>query len=96
MTEHAVIVAMDFSSKEEVYSFLGKLGSERPYLKIGMELFYKEGPDMVRKLKAEGYKIFLDLKLHDIPNTVYKAMKNLAALGVDITNVHAAGGIKMR
>ena len=95
MTKHAVIVAMDFSSKEEVYSFLGKLGSERPYLKIGMELFYKEGPDMVRKLKAEGYKIFLDLKLHDIPNTVYKAMKNLAALGVDITNVHAAGGIKM-
>lgn len=95
MTEHAVIVAMDFSSKEEVYGFLGKLGGERPYLKIGMELFYKEGPDMVRKLKGDGYKIFLDLKLHDIPNTVYKAMKNLAGLGVDIANVHAAGGIKM-
>ena len=92
---HEVIVAMDFSSKDEVYGFLKRLGGERPYLKIGMELFYKEGPDMVRRLKGEGYKIFLDLKLHDIPNTVYKAMRNLGALGVDITNVHAAGGIKM-
>lgn len=95
MSEHAVIVAMDFSSKEEVFSFLKRLGRERMYLKIGMELFYKEGPEMVRRLKGEGYKIFLDLKLHDIPNTVYKAMKNLALLGVDIANVHAAGGIKM-
>ena len=93
--EHEVIVAMDFSSEDEVTSFLKKLGGERPYLKIGMELFYKEGPGMVIRLKDAGYRIFLDLKLHDIPNTVYKAMKNIARLGADITNVHAAGGIKM-
>lgn len=90
-----VIIACDFSSKEDVYAFLAKMGDAKPYLKIGMELFYKEGPEMVRELKKRGYKIFLDLKLHDIPNTVYKAMRNLGALGVDITNVHAAGGIKM-
>lgn len=90
-----VIIACDFSSKEDVYAFLAKMGDAKPYLKIGMELFYKEGPEMVRELKKRGYKIFLDLKLHDIPNTVYKAMINLGELGVDITNVHAAGGIKM-
>ena len=90
-----VILACDFSSKEDVYAFLAKMGDAKPYLKIGMELFYKEGLEMVRELKERGYKIFLDLKLHDIPNTVYKAMINLGELGVDITNVHAAGGIKM-
>lgn len=90
-----VIIACDFSSKEDVNAFLAKTGDAKPYLKIGMELFYKEGPAMVRELKERGYKIFLDLKLHDIPNTVYKAMINLGELGVDITNVHAAGGIKM-
>lgn len=90
-----VIIACDFSSKQETKEFLKSLGDEKPYLKVGMELFYKEGPELVKELKNEGYKIFLDLKLHDIPNTVYKAMKNLASLGVDITNVHASGGIKM-
>ena len=90
-----VIIACDFSSKEELYTFLEKLGDQKPYLKVGMELYYKEGAPMVRELKEQGYKIFLDLKLHDIPNTVYKAMRNLGELGVDITNVHASGGIKM-
>ena len=90
-----VIIACDFSSKEELYAFLEKLGDQKPYLKVGMELYYKEGAPMVRELKAKGFKIFLDLKLHDIPNTVYKAMRNLGELGVDITNLHAAGGIKM-
>ena len=90
-----VIIACDFSSKEELYAFLEKLGDQKPYLKVGMELYYKEGAPMVRELKVKGFKIFLDLKLHDIPNTVYKAMRNLGELGVDITNVHAAGGIKM-
>ncbi len=90
-----VIIACDFSSKEELYAFLEKLGDQKPYLKVGMELYYKEGAPMVRELKEKGFKIFLDLKLHDIPNTVYKAMRNLGALGVDITNVHAAGGVKM-
>jgi orotidine-5'-phosphate decarboxylase len=92
---HDVIIACDFSSKEELYSFLDKFGPVRPFLKVGMELFYQEGPEMVRELKKKGYKIFLDLKLHDIPNTVMRAMKNIASLGVDITNVHAAGGIEM-
>lgn len=91
----AVIVACDFADKSELFSFLSKLEGETPYLKIGMELYYREGAELVRELKAKGFKIFLDLKLHDIPNTVYKAMKNLAGLGVDITNVHAAGGIEM-
>lgn len=90
-----VIIACDFSSKKETLDFLSKLGDEKPYIKIGMELFYKEGPEFVRELKAKGFKIFLDLKLHDIPNTVYKAMRNVASLGVDITNVHASGGIEM-
>lgn len=90
-----VIIACDFSSEKDLFDFLEKLKEEKPFLKIGMELFYKEGPGLVKKLKEMGCKIFLDLKLHDIPNTVYKAMKNLASLGVDITNVHAAGGIQM-
>jgi len=90
-----VIIACDFSSKNETLEFLNKIKNYKPYIKIGMELFYKEGPDFVRQLKEKGYKIFLDLKLHDIPNTVYKAMKNIVDLGVEMTNVHAAGGIKM-
>jgi orotidine-5'-phosphate decarboxylase len=90
-----VIIACDFSSKEELLSFLKLMSGEKPFLKIGMELFYKEGPKLVEELKVQGYRIFLDLKLHDIPNTVYKAMRNIALLNVDITNVHAAGGIKM-
>jgi len=90
-----IIIACDFSSKEELYSFLEKFGTVRPFLKVGMELFYQEGPSMVRELKEKGYQIFLDLKLHDIPNTVERAMKNIAGLGADITNVHAAGGVEM-
>ncbi|MDD4839897.1 MAG: orotidine-5'-phosphate decarboxylase [Clostridia bacterium] len=90
-----VIIACDFQNKETTFEFLEKLKDEKPYLKIGMELYYREGAGLVRELKAKGFKIFLDLKLHDIPNTVYKAMKNIASLGVDITNVHAGGGIEM-
>ena len=90
-----VIIACDFSSEEETLNFLNKLGSRRPFIKIGMELFYSAGPQMVRRIAEQGSKIFLDLKLHDIPNTVRKAMANLAGLGVHMCNVHAAGGIKM-
>lgn len=90
-----VIIACDFNNKEELFSFLKPFDGYNPYLKIGMEIFYKEGPTLVKELKAKGFKIFLDLKLHDIPNTVEKAMKNIAELGVDMTNVHAGGGIKM-
>ena len=90
-----VMIACDFADKDALENFLTKMGDAKPFLKIGMELFYKEGAPMVKELKERGYKIFLDLKLHDIPNTVYKAMKNLALLGVDITNVHAGGGIEM-
>lgn len=90
-----VIIACDFSNKQKLYSFLELLKDERPFIKIGMEMFYSEGPNLIKELKNKGYKIFLDLKLHDIPNTVYKAMKRIALLDVDITNVHAAGGIKM-
>lgn len=90
-----VIIACDFKNKEGLKSFLSKMEDEKPYLKIGMELFYREGAPLVKELKESGYKIFLDLKLHDIPNTVYKAMRNLGELGVDITNVHAAGGVEM-
>lgn len=90
-----VIVACDFSTKREIMEFLDLFKEEKPYVKIGMELFYAEGPEMVREIKARGHRIFLDLKLHDIPNTVYKAMKNVALLNPDMTNVHAAGGIEM-
>ncbi len=90
-----VIIACDFSSAKELFDFLMPFKEKKPFLKMGMELFYKEGPLLVKQLKEEGFKIFLDLKLHDIPNTVKKAMKNIGDLKVDITNVHAAGGIEM-
>ena len=90
-----VIIACDFKNQEDLFNFLKPFKGMNPYLKIGMEIFYKEGPQLVRELHNMGFKIFLDLKLHDIPNTVEKAMRNLADLGVEITNCHAAGGIKM-
>lgn len=90
-----VIIACDFSSQEQTLAFLDQFTEEKPFVKIGMELFYAAGPEIVKEIKRRGHKIFLDLKLHDIPNTVYKAMKNVASLGVDMTNVHAAGTIEM-
>lgn len=90
-----VIIACDFSSKEDVVQFLDKFQEESLYIKIGMELFYAEGPEIVREIKKRGHKIFLDLKLHDIPNTVKKAMNVLAKLDVDMCNVHAAGTVAM-
>ena len=90
-----VIIACDFKSKDEVFNFLDLFTEEKPFIKIGMELYYSEGPDIVREIKKRGHKIFLDLKLHDIPNTVEKSMSVLANLDVDICNLHASGGIKM-
>lgn len=105
-----VIIACDFKSADETIKFLDRLtrirdeviscddisiGTGRPYVKIGMELFYAEGPQMIRQLKARGHKVFLDLKLHDIPNTVKKAMQVLGEYGVDMVNVHAGGGVAM-
>ena len=90
-----VIIACDFKNKEETLKFLDLFEQDKLFLKIGMELFYAEGPEIVREIKARGHKIFLDLKLHDIPNTVEKAMKSLSALDIDMCNVHAAGTIDM-
>ena len=90
-----VIVACDFASAEQTFQFLDKFTGRKPFVKIGMELFYAEGPEIVRQIKARGHKIFLDLKLHDIPNTVKKAMAVLRNLDVDITNLHAAGTTAM-
>ena len=90
-----VIVACDFSSAEQTFAFLDKFTGRKPFVKIGMELYYAEGPEIVRQIKARGHKIFLDLKLHDIPNTVKKAMAVLRNLDVDITNLHAAGTTAM-
>lgn len=90
-----VIIACDFSSREEVTTFLNRFGDARPFVKIGMELYYAEGPAVVRELKERGHKIFLDLKLHDIPNTVKKSMAVLSRLNVDMTNLHAAGASAM-
>ena len=90
-----VIVACDFASAADTYAFLDKFTGKKPFVKIGMELFYAEGPAIVRELKARGHKIFLDLKLHDIPNTVKKSMAVLSRLDVDITNLHAAGTKRM-
>lgn len=88
------IIALDFPGEKEVMSFLGQF-EEKLFVKIGMELYMQEGPNIVRKVKEQGHDIFLDLKLHDIPNTVKSAMKGLAGLGVDLVNVHAAGGRAM-
>ncbi len=90
-----VIVACDFDSAQKVYDFLDKFTGRKPFVKIGMELFYAEGPQIVREIKKRGHKIFLDLKLHDIPNTVKKSMAVLSNLDVDITNLHASGTIRM-
>ena len=90
-----VIIACDFSSAKQTFEFLDKFGDRKPFVKIGMELFYAEGPSIVRELKQRGHKIFLDLKLHDIPNTVKKAMAVLSSLDVDICNLHAGGTIRM-
>lgn len=90
-----VIIACDFASAEETFGFLDLFRDEKPFLKIGMELFYAEGPSIVREIKRRGHRIFLDLKLHDIPTTVKKAMSVLSELDVDMTNVHAAGTIDM-
>ena len=90
-----VIIACDFSSAEQVFSFLDKFTGRKPFVKIGMELFYAEGPQIVREIKKRGHKIFLDLKLHDIPNTVKKSMSVLSNLDVDLCNLHASGTCKM-
>ena len=90
-----VIIACDFSSAEDVFSFLDKFTDTKPFVKIGMELFYAEGPEIVKEIKRRGHKIFLDLKLCDIPNTVKKAMTVLSSLDVDMCNVHASGTIAM-
>lgn len=90
-----VIVACDFAGRKEVMDFLDKFGEEKPFVKIGMELYYAEGPEIVREIKKRGHKIFLDLKLHDIPNTVKKAMNVLSRLDVDMCNLHASGTTAM-
>ena len=90
-----VIIACDFASKEDTFKFLDKFQGKKPFVKIGMELFYAEGPEIVREIKARGHKIFLDLKLHDIPTTVKKSMAVLSRLDVDMTNLHAGGTIPM-
>ena len=90
-----VIIACDFDSAEKTFAFLDKFTGKKPFVKIGMELYYAEGPSIVREIKARGHKIFLDLKLHDIPNTVKKSMAVLSRLDVDMTNLHAAGTKRM-
>ena len=90
-----VIIACDFASAEDTFKFLDKFEGKKPFVKIGMELFYAEGPEIVKEIKKRGHKIFLDLKLHDIPNTVKKAMAVLSRLDVDMTNLHAGGTIPM-
>lgn len=90
-----VIIACDFPTREETMNFLSRFGDKRPFVKIGMELYYAEGPAMVQEIKERGHKIFLDLKLHDIPNTVKRSMNVLSRLGVDMTNLHAAGTVAM-
>lgn len=91
----SIIVALDFASKNEVFPFLRLFGQEKLFVKVGMEIFYQEGPSIVHEIKEKGHDIFLDLKLHDIPNTVKRAMTGLATLGCDLVNVHAAGGREM-
>lgn len=95
MMKRDVIIALDFKDGDTALKFLDKFTEEKPFVKIGMELFYSAGPDIVRTIKARGHKVFLDLKLHDIPNTVKGGMRSLSGLGADIVNVHAAGTIEM-
>lgn len=95
MNESRICIALDFQTKEEVKEFLDQFGNEKLYVKVGMELFYGEGIEMIKLIKERGHKIFLDLKLHDIPNTVKSAMKQLAKLDVDMVNVHASGSVAM-
>ena len=95
MMNKDVIIACDFAGKEQTLAFLDRFGEVKPYVKVGMELYYACGPDIIREIKRRGHKIFLDLKLHDIPNTVKKAMRVLSALDIDMCNVHAAGTIEM-
>ncbi|MEG0577088.1 MAG: orotidine-5'-phosphate decarboxylase [Bacilli bacterium] len=95
MNESRICIALDFQTKAEVENFLDQFNDEKLYLKVGMELFYGEGIEMIKMIKSKGHKIFLDLKLHDIPNTVKSAMKQLAKLDVDMVNVHASGSIAM-
>ena len=95
MNQRDVIIACDFSSAAATFDFLDRFTGRKPFVKIGMELYYAEGPSIVREIKARGHKIFLDLKLHDIPNTVKKAMAVLSRLDVDMCNLHAAGTIDM-
>lgn len=90
-----VIIALDFETLEQTLNFLDKFEEEKPFVKVGMELYLQNGPEVLEKIKNRGHKIFLDLKLHDIPNTVYGAMKGLAKYKVDIINVHGAGGVEM-
>ena len=90
-----VIIACDFPSAEKTFAFLDKFTGRKPFVKIGMELFYAEGPQIVKEIKKRGHKIFLDLKLHDIPNTVKKAMSVLSGLDVDLCNLHASGTVRM-
>ncbi|WP_010282586.1 orotidine-5'-phosphate decarboxylase [Bacillus timonensis] len=93
--QRPLIIALDFPNLLDTKGFLKEFAGEKLFVKVGMELFYQEGPSVIRFLKEQGHSIFLDLKLHDIPNTVYSAMKRLAGLGVDLVNVHAAGGYEM-
>lgn len=95
MSKGDVIIALDFPGAEAVYAFLDRFSQEKPYVKVGMELFYAEGPGILREIQKRGHKIFLDLKLHDIPNTVKSAMRSLSKLEVDMTNLHAAGTMDM-
>ena len=90
-----VIIALDFPSEKEVFNFLDKFTDKKPFVKVGMELYYAAGPQIVRELKDRGHKVFLDLKLHDIPNTVKSAMRVLSNLGADMLNLHAGGTIEM-
>ncbi|MEM5015358.1 orotidine-5'-phosphate decarboxylase [Metabacillus indicus] len=95
MNERPLIIALDFKDASETGEFLKKMSGQKLYVKVGMELFYREGPKVIDQLKSDGHEIFLDLKLHDIPETVKKAMRGLAGLGVNLVNVHAAGGSAM-
>ncbi len=95
MYNSKIMIALDFNSKEQTLEFLNKFGDQKLFVKVGMELFYKEGPSIVTEIKAMGHNIFLDLKLYDIPNTVTKAVHSLGSLGVDMLTIHTSGGVEM-